>query len=75
MKPGAVSVRYRTLGSDKMDFTFPEARTLNGKKIDLSKTKLFDGPYLYSEVGSEKLTMTYKNERRVLDFKSVKITQ
>jgi len=75
LKPGNVSVQYRTLGGDTMAFTFPENRTLNGRTIDLSETKLFDGPYLHAEVGSEKLTITYKNERRILDFKSVKITQ
>jgi hypothetical protein len=75
MKPGDVSVRYRMLGGDTMAFTFPEKRTLDGKKVDLSKTKLFDGPYLHADVGSEKLTITYKNERRILDFKSVTITQ
>jgi hypothetical protein len=75
LKPGNVSVRYRTLGGDTMAFAFPEGRTLNGRTIDLSKTKLFDGPYMHAEVGSEKLTITYKNERRILDFKSIKITR
>ena len=75
MKPGAVSVQYTTLGGDRMDFAFPETRTLNGKKVDLSKTKLFEGPYLHAEVGSERLTISYKNEQRILDFKSVKITK
>ena len=48
---------------------------LNGKAIDLSKTRLFDGPFLSADVGSEKLTMTYKGKKRVLDFKAVKVTE
>jgi hypothetical protein len=75
LKPGSVSVRYSTLGGDKMDFAFPEKRALNGNPQDLSKTKLFDGPFLNAEVGSEKLTITYKTRKLVLDFKAVKITE
>jgi hypothetical protein len=75
LKPGAVSVRYTTLGGDNMEFAFPDKRLLNGKVIDLSKTKLFEGPFLNAEVGSEKLTMTYKTKKLVLDFKAVKISE
>lgn len=73
--PGKVSVRYTTLGGDRMEFGFPDKRTLNGKAIDLSTTRLFDGPFLSAEVGSEKLTMKYKRMKRILDFKAVKITE
>ena len=75
LEPGSVSVKYSTLGGDKMEFAFPEKRTLNGSIIDLSKTKLFEGPFINAEVGSEKMTMTYKNKKLVLDFKAVKITK
>jgi hypothetical protein len=75
LQPGSVSVQYTTLGGDKMDFAFPEKRTLNGNAIDLSKTKLFEGPFINAEVGSEKMTMTYKNKKLVLDFKAVKIIE
>jgi hypothetical protein len=75
LTPGAVSVRYTTLGGDKMDFAFPEKRILNGTPVDLSRTKLFEGPFLNAEVGSEKLTITYKSKKMVLDFKAVKISE
>jgi hypothetical protein len=58
-----------------MDFTFPEKRALNGNPQDLSKTKLFDGPFLSAEVGSEKLTITYKTKKLILDFKAVKVIE
>jgi hypothetical protein len=73
LKPGDVAVVYASLGNDKMSFSFPEKRILNGKALDLSKTKLFEGPFLNAEVGSEMLTMTYRGERMVLDFKNVRI--
>ncbi len=75
LQPGHVSVNYVSLGNDRMTFAFPDSRELNGQVVDLSKTKFFEGPFLNSEVGSEKLTMTYKGMKRVLDFKSVTVTE
>jgi hypothetical protein len=74
LKPGAVSVRYRTINNDEMEFSFPEKRILNGAPVDLSTTPLFEGPFLHAAVGSEKLTMTYKDQKRILDFKTGKTT-
>ena len=74
LTPGKVSVDYRTLNNDKMFFAFPDTRTLNGKTVDLSKQKLFDSPFTHAEVGSETLTITYKNETRVLDFRKLTVT-
>jgi hypothetical protein len=75
LEPGKVTVRYTTLGNDRMQFAFPESRTLNGKKVDLTVTRLFDGPFLQSEVGSRKLTMTHGTRKRVLDFTTLTITE
>ena len=75
LTPTKVSLHYKTLNGDAMEFAFPEKRMLNGKAIDLSKTRLFDGPFLSADVGSEKLTMTYKGKKRILDFKAMKITE
>ena len=75
LKPGAVSVNYRSLSGDRMKFSFPDGRVLNGKKIDLSTKKLFDGPFLHADVGSQKLTMTYKKKKLVLDFKALRISE
>jgi hypothetical protein len=75
LKPGSVSVEYTTLGNDRMKFKFPDARTLNGKSVDLTTTPLFDGPFLHAAVGSQKLSITYGREKRDLDFKKLKITE
>ena len=72
---GSVALSYTTLNGDSMSFDFPDKRILNGTPVDLSTTKLFDGPYLHADVGSEALTMTYKHEKLVLDFRKVAITE
>ncbi len=73
--PGNVTVSYTALGGDRMTFGFPDRRTLNGVAVDLAKTRLFEGPFLNADVGSEKLVMTYKTRTRTLDFKNLTITE
>lgn len=75
MKPGAVAVAYTTIDGRKMKFAYPDTRVLNGRKVDLTKTRLFDSPFLKAEVGSETLTMLCRGARRVLDFKTLTITE
>jgi hypothetical protein len=75
LKPGSVSVEYTTIGNDRMRFSFPETRSLNGKPVDISKTPLFDGPFLHGAVGSEKLSITYGKEKLDLDFRTLTITE
>jgi hypothetical protein len=72
LQPQAISVEYTTLEGNKMYFAFPEERELQGEFIDRTQAKLFEGSFLNSEVGSEKLTMTYKNKRKILDFKKLR---
>ncbi len=75
LRPGAVSAAYTTLEGEKMEFAFPDTRSLNGKVVDLTKYRLFDGPFLNADVGSQKLTMTYKGRKRILDFTTLTITE
>lgn len=75
MEPGSVSVNYKTIDNDKLEFTFPNRRVLNGKEIDLSKYKLFEGPFLNAEVGSQILNLTYKEMKMVLDFMKLEKTE
>jgi hypothetical protein len=72
--PGKVSVDYTSLNKSRMSFAFPEVRKLNGKPVDLTTYRLFDGPFMHADVGSEKLTMTWKGMTRILDFTTVTIT-
>jgi hypothetical protein len=75
LQPGRVSVAYTTIDGARMEFGFPDRRKLDGTIIDLSRTKLFEGPYLNAEVGSRKLTMTHGKMKRVLDFTTVTVTE
>ncbi len=75
LKPGDVSVEYTTPGNDRMKFGFPEKRSLNGKAVDLTKTPLFDGPFLHASVGSQKLSITHGKQKLDLDFQKLTITE
>ncbi len=75
LTPGHVSVEYTTLEHHVMRFGFPDSRVLDGNAVDLSTYKLFEGPFLNADVGSQRLVMTYKHQRRVLDFTTLKVTE
>lgn len=74
-EPGKVSVEYTTLENHRMQFTFPEQRVLDGAAVDLTQYRLFEGPFLNADVGSQQLLITYKGQRRFLDFKTLKVTE
>ena len=57
-----------------MTFVYPDSRTLNGQPVDLTTWKLFQGPFLNAEVGSERLVMTHGKQRRILDFRALRVT-
>ena len=67
-----VEATYTTLAGDRMRFRFPDTRILNGKKIDLSGTPLFDSPYLQGNDGI--LKIHHGGEERVIDFNKDRIT-
>jgi hypothetical protein len=73
--PGKVAADYVTLNGDRMRFAFPEDRTLNGKKVDLTTYKLFEGPFVNAEVGSQRITLTHSKAKRILDFKTLEVIQ
>lgn len=75
LKPASVSVTYTTLGNETMNFSYPDNRMLNGKKVDITRTKLFDGPFLKAEVGSQKLEILHGGKRRLLDFTVPRIVE
>jgi hypothetical protein len=67
------TVRMTTLRGKKVEFTYGQAPMVDGRKIDYSKWKLFEGPYLNAEKGSRKLTLTHGRLERVLDFNTLTI--
>ena len=66
-----MKVSYTNLDGQKLEFSYDGLRKINGKTDDPLKYKLFDSPYIQSEIGSEKMTIQYKGEKLVLDLKNV----
>ncbi len=75
LEEGNVSVAYKNLDADKMEFSFPDGRQLNGEVVDLTQTPLFAGPFLNADVDSQLLEMQYPGKKRILDFKKLEIRE
>ena len=69
----APSVHFRSLRGTQIDFTYGETPKLDGRPVDYGHWPLFGGPFLESAVDSEVLTIKYGDQRRVLDFKNLKV--
>lgn len=69
------SVRFRSLRGSLLEFTYGDTPKINSKPIDYAHWPLFGGPFLKSDVDSQVLTMRYKDSVRVLDFRTLKVTQ
>ena len=65
------TVKIRTLRGEQVVFTFDKLPTVNGKPVDYSKWKLFEGPYLNAEKDSKRLVLTHGSLRRVIDFNTL----
>ncbi|WP_415910977.1 hypothetical protein [Oleiharenicola sp. Vm1] len=68
------TVTFTSLRGHALAFTFGEAPQVDGRPVDYSKWKLFEGPHLNAEKGSRKLTITQGRLERVLDFNTLTIT-
>jgi hypothetical protein len=68
------TVKMKTLRGREIVFAFDAVPRVDGKKVDYSKWKLFEGPHLNAEKGSRKLTITHGRLERVLDFNTLTIT-
>lgn len=65
------SVRFTNLDGKNLSATYGGELSVNGKPVDTSKWKLFDGPYSQADRESEKLEISYSQERYTLDFKTL----
>jgi len=68
------SVTFKTLRGKTVSFTYDQVPVVDGKRIDFGRWKLFEGPYLNAEKGSQKLTLTHGRLERVLDLGTVTVT-
>ncbi|MES2696181.1 MAG: hypothetical protein V4773_22100 [Verrucomicrobiota bacterium] len=70
-----VRVSFTSLRGKKIECAYDAPPKVDGRTIDRAKEwKLFSGPYLNAEIGSQKLTITHGRLKRVLDFNTVTIT-
>jgi hypothetical protein len=75
LREGRVSVTYTSIDGAQLNFAFPEQRFLNGKPVDLTKYKLFDSPFLQSDVNSNLLRITHNSRTRTLNFRMLTISE
>jgi len=61
-------VVYTNSRGDQLDFTYPDQRFINGKKIDFNEWGLFEGPFVHAKRGSKIFEIQYGREKVVLDF-------
>ena len=73
LRTGRVSATYTSIDGDLLKFAFPDTRHENGKRIDLTAMKLFEGPFLNADVDSQCLVITHGTQRRILDFRQLTI--
>ena len=70
-----VRVRFRTLRGRTLECVYGAAPKVDGRSIDHAREwKLFAGPYLNAEVGSERLEIAHGRLRRTLDFRTLSVT-
>ena len=67
------SVRYTTLDGVELTARYGGTPTIDGKPVDYSEWKLFDGPFAQAERESQTLQMIHGQERYFLDFKNSRV--
>jgi hypothetical protein len=69
------AVTFRTLRGRNVTCAYGALPQVDGRVVNHAKDwKLFAGPYLNADVGSRTLTLTHGRLRRVLDFRTLTIT-
>jgi hypothetical protein len=74
-RDGRMRVRYVTAAGDSMSFTYGGDRTVNGRTVDFSSYRLFNGPFMSADVGTGIITLRHGRMRRVLDFPRARVTE
>ena len=68
------TVRFTTLRGKVVVCTYGAAPSVDGRKVDYARWKLFEGPYLNAEKGSRLLRITHGRLERVLDFNTLTVS-
>ncbi len=70
---GMPMARFTTLGGDDFAFSYNGLPSVNGTAIDYAGWPLYGGPFVNAGVNSRELVLTYKDQRRRLDFAKLTI--
>src|SRR5262249_29853517 len=68
------SVHFQSLRGRVLDFTYGQTPQVDGAPVNYAGWPLFGGPFLEAAVDSERLTLKHGDMRRVLDFRSLTVT-
>jgi hypothetical protein len=68
------TVEFTTLRGKQVRCGYGQPPVIDGKTLDYTKWKLFEGPYLNAEKGSRRLVITHGRLERVLDFNTLTIS-
>jgi len=61
-------VIYTNSHGNRLDFEYPDKRSVNGKKIKFMDWELFEGPFVNSKKGSKVFAIQHQNKTVILDF-------
>jgi hypothetical protein len=67
------TIRFRSLRGTIIEFAYGTTPRLNGRPVDYEHWPLFGGPFVESEVDSQKLIIKHGLLRRTLDFKNLTV--
>jgi hypothetical protein len=67
------AARFRSLRGRALEFTYGQTPRIDGRALDYDHWPLFGGPFLESEVDSEKLSIRHGSLRRTLDFRALTV--
>jgi len=73
MEP-APRVKFRSLRGKTLEFAYGAVPRVDGTAVDYDHWPLFGGPFVEAAVDSERMMLKYGDMRRVLDFKTLTVT-
>ena len=68
-------VTFRTLRGKTIEFTYGQTPRVDGKPLDYANWPAFGGPFVHGKAGEPRLEMTHGEMRRVLDFRTLAVTE
>jgi hypothetical protein len=63
------------LRGKKLEFTYGQVPRVNGRVVEYDKWPLFGGPFVEAAMDSERMTLKYGDRRRILDFRTLTVSE